>query len=586
MLGHKDQSFKAFEVTSTIFKMRAKMILIISGAIALLHSVITIAVSYILYRQGWGLVAKYIILSARAWQMPEFSVIKGAVGALLGKSLFIFILSSPVWFLFPAAFRYFSKKAKEQAADRYIRGAKLITPAELNEEINGAGETTKIKIGTVNFPVSAEVKHCFIIGRPGAGKTVGLSQILDNLKSRNSKGIVYDFKGDYLSKFYSPATDIIFNPLDRRGTGWTIFNEIKNIMDVDAIAASLIPEGFDADKYFNEAARDVFAGLLHYLYQSGKRTNKDIWETVTKENAAIAEILKNTKGGERGYKYIEDGSSKQALGVMSTLMQYVKSFEFMAAADGNFSVRDWLYNDKGGFIFVTNYSDIVDTLKPVLSLFIDLLGRKLLSMPDDYNRRIYILLDECGTLQRLSTLVNLLTLSRSKGGSCWLGIQDIGQLDKIYHQHTRQTILNATGTHINFCINDETTAEMLSKDIGDIEYSHIDESHSMGPAEMRDGISLSRKEKTKRLVMPAEFKNLKDLEFYIKIPNFHCTKSKLEYRPYETRHAAFEIREGLEMIETDTSDVVLPADADKQEKHKGLENKLKRLLQEKEQERV
>jgi type IV secretory pathway TraG/TraD family ATPase VirD4 len=75
--------------------------------------------------------------------------------------------------------------------------------------------------------------------------------------------VIYDYKSDYLSKFYRPKKDIIFNPLDARGLEWNLFNEIKTRMDIDAIAASLIPPPIStSDPFWNDAARGVFAGIL------------------------------------------------------------------------------------------------------------------------------------------------------------------------------------------------------------------------------------------------------------------------------------------------------------------------------------
>ena len=74
--------------------------------------------------------------------------------------------------------------------------------------------------------------------------------------------------------------------------------------------------------------------------------------------------LRNTPEGQTGFRYIEDASSKQALSVFATMMQYTAAFEYMSQAESNFSVTEWLSNDKPGFIFVTNQSDLKDTLKP------------------------------------------------------------------------------------------------------------------------------------------------------------------------------------------------------------------------------
>ncbi len=169
----------------------------------------------------------------------------------------------------------------------------------------------------------------------------------------------------------------------------------------------------------------------------------------------------------------------------------------MSRADGEFSIDRWL--DQGtGWIYVTNYSLVQDTLRPILSLFIDLLGKKLLSKKDDYYRRIFFFLDEFGTLQRLSTIVRLLTLSRSKGGSVWIGIQDIGQIDKLYTEPLRQAIINACGINVIFSVADPQTAQFLSDKIGDISYREAHETYSMGVENYKDGVSVSKRVKQEK----------------------------------------------------------------------------------------
>jgi type IV conjugative transfer system coupling protein TraD len=535
----KDQGFKGFETWLTSVKMRFKMHLYIGIAFLLVQLIITLAASYIFHGGAWRLIFNYGWTGLKSFDFTAAMEISKYAGLLALKSIWIFILSGGIWFFYPGVVLKFNRRAKEQAKDRYIRGARLSNTEDISESIKKDGEEADLPIGNIRMPVSAEPKHCFIIGRPGVGKTVSISQIIDRLKERRAKGIIYDFKGDYLSRFYDPKSDIIFNPLDQRCLGWTLFNEIHTYMDVDACTHSLIPPPYQNDPFWNDGARDVFAGILHYLYQNGAKTNKDIWEAVTAPGTDIAKWLQHTKGGERGLRYIEDASSKMAMSVFAVMMQYVKAFEYMSTADSDFSVKEWLENERPGFIFITNYSDIKDTLKPILSLFVDLMGRKLLSMKDDYNRRIFFMLDELGTLQRLSTIVQLLTLSRSKGGSCWLGIQDIGQMDKIYTQNIRQAIVNACGSNLIFSVADPDTAKFLSDKIGDTEYIETEETYSMGTEDSRDGISLIRRKKTEKLVLPSDIQNLKDLNAYLKLPNYDISKVEFRYKSYPDKHEPF-----------------------------------------------
>lgn len=459
--------------------------------------------------------------------------------------------SAWIYALVPLAYYYFIRRTKRQEEIKHIRGAKLLEPRILRKII-GKGWFKKkpyLPFGSVKMPVTAEVKHTFMLGRPGVGKTVAMSQVLEKIKKRKSKTVVYDFKGDYLEKFYDPDKDFIFNPLDARSIQWNIFEEIKTPMDIDAISYSLIPDakGQGMDPFWNNAARDVFVGILNYLYRTGDHNYKALWEMLTADSEFLAEALRTTPGSEAGAKHIADPASKQTGSILSVMAQYTKVFGYLKDIKGDFSLVKWLESDHQGTIFITNYADIQDTLKPVLTLMIDLMARKLLSMPDDYNRRIFFLLDEFGTLQKMQSIINLLTLSRSKGGAAIIGIQDIGQIDNTYGKDLRQSIVNACGTNVTFSMADPVTAEFASKRIGSRDVIETLDTQSIGVMDNRDGINLGKQRKTLPLLMPSELMGLKDLSAYVKFPNFDGTISKWKYKSYKTINVPFILKEGLSL---------------------------------------
>jgi len=243
------------------------------------------------------------------------------------------------------------------------------------------------------------------------------------------------------------------------------------------------------------------------------------------EGKEIVALLK--AAGQPGWKYIEDASSKQAASVFATLEQYIVPFQYMQTSDGEFTVTDWLNDDKGGFIFVTSFADIQDTLRPILSLFIDLLGRRLLSLSDKNDRRVFFILDELGGLQRLTTYIRLLTLSRSKGGSVSSWVQDTGQIDRIYTKEHRQTIINNCGTSIIMSCKDPETAEFVSKKIGDCEIEEIEVTDSVGPTDTRESVSFSRRKRIQPLVMPSTIMHeLPSYHFFLSMPGQHILKTK------------------------------------------------------------
>ena len=571
------RNFEGFEIWLNSSKMKFKM----HSRIVLLLSAVTAAIfsASVVYTFGdkTDIAVRWGIARAIAPSRPDASLsFKNPDGSLV-KTRAIVIATTPwveqaareeltrlgwnlakvalaVFLFYPVILNIFKNKSRQQSNKRYVRGAKLDTLNEFERQARARNERIDLPFGTARMPVAAEPKHCFIVGRPGTGKTVCLSAILKRLKEQKARAIVYDNKGDYLAKFYNPEEDLIFNPLDRRSLGWTLFNEVETYMDIDAIAASLIPPSVGlGDPFWAEAARALFSGILHKLYRDEARTNGDIWKMITSEGASIAAELKLTRGGEAGHRFIENPESNQALGVFAVLMQHSKCFEYMAGWDGDFSVKRWLQSGKG-MIYITNYADVRDTLKPVLTLFIDLLGRKLLSMPDAQDRRIFFLLDEFNTLQRMSTILDLLTLSRSKGGCVFLGVQDFGKIDKIYSKDLRQSIVNACGSSVTFAVSDQA-AKTASDNIGETEYVESERSYSMGVKAFRDGANLAERKKREMLMLPSDITNLRDLVGIVKFPNYNYLVSRWHAsqdsrRPREIhpdRNESFQLRPDLLM---------------------------------------
>ena len=465
------------------------------------------------------------------------------------KFVFILIIIPAYLIVFPLILLFVRKKSKHQSKSDFIRGSRFISPKDYRKQMKKRKEKASIPIASVKMGFNNETRGTLIVGKPGKGKTVCLDAVLENIKDRDGKAVIYDYKGDYVSKFYEPDKDLIFNPLDVRSIGWTVMNEVKTYMDVDAIAGSLIPPSIsNSDPFWPDAARGVVSGCMHYLYRKGKKTNGELWDLLTLDAQELAKSFKNIKGAEAGYRYINmnDKTSKQADSVLSVVMQYTKCFEYMGAAEGDFTLDEWLRNEKSGCIFITNYEIIQDTLKPILSLFIDLLCRRFLSMEESSNRRIYFLLDEIGTLQRLTSLVKFLTNIRSKGGGSFVGVQDYAQLEKIYSKETAHTIINAMNNSVTFAVSDQS-AKRASENIGKYEYYEMEKSLSLGVTDLRDGVSLNKRKKSEYLVLPSEIQNMPDLEAIIKFENYDYIRDKLQYKARPTRNESFVLRPELNM---------------------------------------
>ena len=67
----------------------------------------------------------------------------------------------------------------------------------------------------------------------------------------------------------------------------------------------------------------------------------------------------------------------------------------------------------------------------------DMFASKLVSMNDDPRRKLFLVLDEFGALNNLPAVVQILRLGRSKGAAVSIGVQEFGQIDKVYGREER-----------------------------------------------------------------------------------------------------------------------------------------------------
>ena len=81
-----------------------------------------------------------------------------------------------------------------------------------------------------------------------------------------------------------------------------------------------------------------------------------------------------------------NADSDTSKSIISTLTSHLSSYEYLAAIDGNFSITDWVKTGTG-FLFISSYSDIRDALKPLISIFIDILSLKFLSLPEKTGKK-------------------------------------------------------------------------------------------------------------------------------------------------------------------------------------------------------
>jgi type IV secretory pathway TraG/TraD family ATPase VirD4 len=441
---------------------------------------------------------------------------------------------------------HFGKNGNEgdRGNKQHVRGAEMTDEEKLSKETASMVNADSLPITQkVKLPQRYETTHFFTIGRPGCGKSQLFYRIIKKVMSRGDKAIIYDFKGDQVAKFYDPEKHILFNPFDRRCAQWNIFNEIESPLDIRSIATSLISITGN-DPYWSNAARDVFAGILTACYQAGRKTNDEVYRCCSMPAQELSSFLAKYPGTETATRHLaQDKAGASILSIMSSSTQ---CFEYLRNIKGDFSIRKWASDDTDKrCVFLTNYTEISDTIRPILSLFVELAGKRVLSMPDNLQRRFFFFIDEFGTLNNLPTIPTMLTNGRSKGMSIWIAIQDIGQIEKIYGKDISQTILNSCATSFTFAVNDPFTADFISKKLGEREVRQVNVSYSDGQT---SSSTTSFQTMNERVVMASEIQNLPNLVFFMKIPEFNITPLALDIVSIPDRQPAFSQRDDFRLF--------------------------------------
>ncbi|MBF0206918.1 MAG: type IV secretion system DNA-binding domain-containing protein, partial [Oligoflexia bacterium] len=244
--------------------------------------------------------------------------------------------------MLPCFYSFFWFKSRNVLRERHIRGAVFLSDREFSKKIKNHKNDIELN-RQISIPFNCENRHSFTIGRPGAGKTQLLCKVIEKVVARNEKAIIYDFKGDFVSRFYDPTTDIIFNPLDERSVGWCIFNEIKTVTNIEAICASLIPPAPKTEPFWDNAARDVLYSVLYYCWTNKLLINKELFETAINNRDTLLEKFSKTPGCERGVRPLEE--TKVGASVLSTFSTYVKFLEYTKNMAGDFSIKDWVTDE-------------------------------------------------------------------------------------------------------------------------------------------------------------------------------------------------------------------------------------------------
>jgi hypothetical protein len=154
------------------------------------------------------------------------------------------------------------------------------------------------------------------------------------------------------------------------------------------------------------------------------------------------------------------------------------------------------------------------------------------------SRKVWFVLDELATLQRLPQLHTAVTENRKSNNPVVLGFQGRSQLETRYG-HEAEAMLSQPATKIFLRTSEPNAAEWISRTIGGVEIERWNESRSSGQlGNQRKTTSHNNERQIEPLVMDSEISGLADLHGYLKSGNL-VVRMSFPFIELPTKHPKY-----------------------------------------------
>jgi type IV secretory pathway TraG/TraD family ATPase VirD4 len=448
----------------------------------------------------------------------------------------------------PFSIRKDIQRRKELRYGRRLKGPILVSPRQFTRAVagDGIGITTDDDTRPLRVPRNAENKHFLVVGDTGSGKSSIIRQMLYQVAARGDSAIVYDPACEFVTQFYDERRgDIVLNPLDARMPYWNPSDELRRKAEAKALAVSLYqPEGV-TNRFFVEAPQKIFAHLMTYLPTPAQLVS---WMSNP------AEIDRRVKGTEY-WMLIDPKAPHQRTGVLGSLNMSADSFRLLPGREevpATWTATKWA-ETRRGWIFITSRPTMREALRPLISLWIDLLVLRLLNEPMPQQKPVWFVIDELATLQRLPQLHTAITENRKSQNPVILGFQGRSQMEARYGEDA-EAMLSQPATKLFLRTTEPRAAKWVSDAIGEVEIERLRETHYEGP---RAGRNFALDRQTEPLVLPSEISGLDDLRGFLKYGN-HVARFSFPFIALEKKNPGYVEREMDDRIVSGTTPPAVP----------------------------
>lgn len=459
--------------------------------------------------------------------------------------------------------RYFGNKA-----ETVKRGGELISAKQLKKELtkdilrehkrNGLDARLYLSSSKIPVATNMETRSFFFLGAAGSGKTQGILNIASQIQE--FPAVFYERKGDdFIAPFYRTSEDLLFSPFDERTVKWNIFDDIQSDGDINFFVNSIIPlENGSKDTHWDEQARIILKAVFLHIWKSQNPSNKALIDFLL-ANSDINTLRESLIGSGVVKQYGLAGDilgaltdDNQGQSVLATFNRYRNAIKlrcmYVSSEEANFSVKAYIKavaNGENTRLFLYNAEHIQGEYNLYLNLLINLLFKEILSLPNDLQRRIWLIFDEIQSLGAngagkqgrgtISSLISFLAEARSKGACTIVATQSLPILEELVGKNNMLSLLQLLATKIIFSYDEPYGQRLITDFIGkqEIIKDKLGRSESVNAFSGDIRNTHTTEEKTQDILLASELANLRVLNAYLKISGYNITKVEFEVAKLE-----------------------------------------------------
>ncbi|WP_105404738.1 type IV secretory system conjugative DNA transfer family protein [Neorhizobium sp. T7_12] len=416
-------------------------------------------------------------------------------------------------------------------------------------------------------------RHHLIIGPTRSGKGVGY--VIPNALVFPGSMIVTDLKGEIfgLTAGYRKSRGnqvFLFSPGSQKSHRWNPLDFVRSdrgsrTIDIQNMAAVLIPETVGSENaIWQGTAQQIIAGVISYVLESSHYKNRrNLGEVYAFFNTGIdlqvlMKLIKETEldlsrfttDSFNAYISLNERAARSALlDIQKALAPFRNERVIAATAVTDMDLAS-LQRRPVTIYLAPNITDMT-ILKPLLTLFVQQIMDMLTREHDQDALPVYFLLDEFRQLKKMDEILNKLPYVAGYNIKMAFIIQDLKNIDEIYGETARHSLLGNCGLQLILGANDQATAEYASRALGKRTIRYQSESRTL------EILGLPRRTKVEQirerdLMMPQEIRQLPEEKLVLLVEGQRpIFANKVRYHATEPFRSASKAAQSLSVVVPD-----------------------------------